>query len=193
MIKVEYLIFKEAKAELCADVDTFNNLLKTNATLKIENEKLTHENLEVGYRIQLGKIANTDKSFFHVEFQLNDPALDDNPALIDNFSSLLRAVRSSISLIMKSPIILWDDISLYYSKKAYPIIFEIENLMRQLITKFMLINAGVEWEKLSTPDDVQKSMNSNHKETTFLYNLDFIKLNDFLFSENYPEHKNALI
>ena len=47
MHKVEYLIINEKKQELCTSVETFNNLLKTNTDLKIDNEKLTYKNLEV--------------------------------------------------------------------------------------------------------------------------------------------------
>lgn len=118
-------------------------------------------------------------------FQLNDPAL------IEAFSDLLGAVRDSTALIMTLPIILWDDISLYYSQQAYPIIYEIENLMRQLITKFMLINAGLRWEKERTPEDVRKSINDKNKEPTVLYNVDYIQLSNFLFKEIPPDYKSA--
>ena len=110
---------------------------------------------------------------------------------------------------MKSPVILRDDISLYYSQKAYPIIFMTENLMRQLLTKFMLINAGFNWKKERTLDDVLKSVKEKNKEntsakavepnkepvneTTSLYHVDFIQLSKFLFSGDFPNHKSTLL
>lgn len=80
---------------------------------------------------------------------------------------------------------------MYYSQQAYPIIYEIENLMRQLITKFMLINAGLRWEKERTPEDVRKSINDKNKEPTVLYNVDYIQLSNFLFKEIPPDYKSA--
>jgi hypothetical protein len=65
--------------------------------------------------------------------------------------------------------------------------------MRKLITKFMHINVGIGWTEDRIPDDVQKSINSNNTDTTYLYNVDFIKLKDILLSESYAKDRDALI
>ncbi|HDM8167333.1 TPA: hypothetical protein P0E18_005195 [Vibrio harveyi] len=65
--------------------------------------------------------------------------------------------------------------------------------MRLLITKFMLTNVGLGWTKERVPTDVQQSINSNNSDANYLNNVDFIQLKNFLFSENYPNHKDSLI
>jgi len=65
--------------------------------------------------------------------------------------------------------------------------------MRKLITKFMHINVGIAWTEERIPDDVQKSINSNNNDSTYLYNVDFIKLKDILLSERFTKHGDALI
>ncbi|ELV8738233.1 hypothetical protein QNF08_004549, partial [Vibrio vulnificus] len=65
--------------------------------------------------------------------------------------------------------------------------------MRLLITKFMLTKIGLGWTKERVPTDVQQSINSNNTDANYLNNVDFIQLKNFLFSENYPNHKDSLI
>ena len=55
-------------------------------------------------------------------------------------TELLRNVKAVFSIITKAPQTLFDGISQHYATGIYPQIYEIENLMRKLITKFMLIN-----------------------------------------------------
>ncbi|OXL16969.1 hypothetical protein CAN34_13700 [Psychrobacter sp. DAB_AL32B] len=69
--------------------------------------------------------------------------------------------------------------------------------MRKLLTKFMLINVGVNWYKTDVPDDVANSIrtkdNNLKKDFTYFHNTDFIQLKNFLFSEEYISNKNKLI
>ena len=88
---------------------------------------------------------------------------------------------------------LYDGISQYYAEKAYPEIYEIENLMRKLITKFMLVNVGADWISDKVPDDVKNSINQDNKESTYLHNVDFIQLKNFLFSEKYTVSRDKLV
>nr|WP_262908843.1 HEPN domain-containing protein [Chryseobacterium turcicum] len=77
--------------------------------------------------------------------------------------------------------IIWDDISNYYSTKAYPEINKIENLLRKLITYFMISNFGQEWTEESIPLEVKNSIKNNRDKNNFLHNTDFIQLADYLF------------
>ncbi|MFG3826309.1 hypothetical protein ACGI6H_34825, partial [Escherichia coli] len=61
--------------------------------------------------------------------------------------------------------IIWDDISKYYSIQAYPLIHEIENLMRKLITKFMIHNVGLSWTKDSVPKEFSEALKKSEKNT----------------------------
>ena len=148
---------------------------------------MLYKKIEILYDLNFGKVKNTGETYFHLSFECNDNNR------IEEFTELLKSVKSILYIINKTPQTLYDGISLYYSNLAYPLIFEIENLMRKLITKFMLTNVGVNWIKDRIPDDVKNSINSSNKDLTYLHNIDFIQLKNFLFSEKYTAHKDHLI
>jgi uncharacterized protein YutE (UPF0331/DUF86 family) len=80
--------------------------------------------------------------------------------------------------------VLWDDVSFYYSEKAYPTIHEIENLMRKLITKFMLTIVGLGWTKEAIPEELKNSTRTQPAgNNNYLYETDFKDLSTFLFDE----------
>ncbi|MDG1606345.1 HEPN domain-containing protein, partial [Bacillus paranthracis] len=116
--------------------------------------------------------------FFYIKFQFGDINR------LKDFENLLSNIREIIFKTGNAPQILWDDISRYYSKEAYPLIFEVENLMRKLITKFMLTNVGMAWAKENIPAEVKDSVKGSKAETPdFLYKTDFIQLEKFLFKK----------
>ena len=66
--------------------------------------------------------------------------------------------------------------------------------MRKLITKFMLVNIGTEWENRNIPDAMKNGkikMKTNAKETGYLYQRDFIELSDYLFKA-YPMKRSSI-
>lgn len=186
LYKVEYLVLFDTNKTQCKTVTALKNLLQTDSELSIERNKVAFEKKTADLAVKIGKKDHNSHVYFNVilKYKEND---------LEWFSSLLRSIRGSLSLITKSTYVIWDDLSLHYSSQAYPLIFNIENLMRQLITKFMLTNIGLGWTKDRLPTDVQQSVNINNKDTNYLYNVDFIQLKNFLFSENYPNHKESLI
>lgn len=187
MLKIEYLVFIENQNIKSSNEKTFNHLLQSDPDITIVKDKLIFKNLQVIYFLESGKVKNTGESFFHLSIECDDYKR------IEEFSELLRAIKSVLHIINKSPQTLFDGISLYYSNLAYPLIFEIENLMRKLITKFMLTNVGINWVKDRVPDDVKNSISASNRDMTYLHNVDFIQLKKFLFSENYTAHKDNLI
>lgn len=184
--KVEYLIIVDKVNT--TTVQSLKNLIQSDDEIT-----LTKTHLKIGengfrYEIAKGDISVGDKStYFHLKFYC------DEPSGIEDFTVTLRRIRGRLSMINKAHFTLWDDISMYYSTKAYNKIYHIENLMRKLLTKFMLINLGMDWTSERIPSDVKNSINLNNKDINFLNNIDFIKLSDFLFSENYPTHKESVI
>lgn len=187
MLKLEYLIFIDNEGIKCNDEKSFNHLLQSNPEIEIKSKKIKYKDITVEYELTFGQIADTNRTYFHLSFNYDDI---EN---IEKYVSLLKAVKSVIHIITKSPQTLYDGISIYYSNLAFPIISDIENVMRKLITKFMLTKVGIDWIKERTPDDVKSSINSNNKDLTYLHNVDFIQLKNFLFSENYPVHKENLV
>jgi hypothetical protein len=187
MLTVEYLVFNDKKTIKSASTDSFNHLLQSDPQIEIQKNKLICSGLSVEYQIEMGNVGNSDNIYFHLKFRCADIKK------IEDFSKLLRAVKAVLHLTNKTPQTLYDGISHHYSQLAYPNISEVENLMRKLITKFMMINTGVEWTKDRVPEDVKKSINPENIDATYLHNVDFIQLKNFLFSENYPVHKENLV
>ncbi|HHT7153718.1 hypothetical protein BK718_01260 [Bacillus thuringiensis serovar andalousiensis] len=187
-LRVEYLIIVDTKNSFCSNEEAFNNLLKSNSDISIEGEKLRYNQVEVNYKVHTNRLENGNQRYFHIEFRFDDLSM------IEDFEDALRAVRDLLHKTNNKPQILWDDISFYYSNKAYPLIYEVENLMRKLITKFMLTNVGLGWAKENVPEEVKKSVRESKDETPdYLYKTDFIQLKDFLFEKYSPLSINKLI
>ena len=188
MIKVEYLVFIDSKNVKCTNIESFEHLLQSDPDIEIDKGKIVFKKeFKAKYSIHSGEIAETEKVYFHLKFSVN------KTTEIEKLTNLLKSVKSVFSIITKSPQTLFDGISQYYANKAYPTIYEIENLMRKLITKFMLINVGADWTVEKVPDDVKNSINKDNKDSTYLHNVDFIQLKNFLFSEKYTVSKENLI
>jgi len=110
---------------------------------------------------------------------------EDNLITFSKLTRLFKKISSESNL--GSTQIIWDDISKYYSIKAYPLIHEIENLMRKLITKFMIHNVGLSWTKDSVPKEFSEALKKSEKNTDYnehnlMYQVDFIELSDFIFN-----------
>ncbi len=183
-MKVEYLIIIDSSSAFCGNIQSFNNFLQSNSEIKIQGKRFKFKNLEIDYEIQEGLIKTDNHIYYHIKFNC------ENDATIDEFVELLRAVKNLLHKASdKKPQTLWDDISFYYANKSYPLIHEIENLMRKLITKFMLTNVGLGWTKEDIPNDLKIATktskdNKNTKDNyNYLYETDFIQLANFLFDE----------
>lgn len=183
---VDYLIVipTNPKKEdfICTDIDSFKNLLKVNSELVFEAERIGTKQVKVDYEIKMD--ANEEHKLFYLTLVCEIEASEDIEQKNNHFSQLTRHIKTAIYLLKDVELhTLWDDISFYYSQKSYPLIHQVENLMRKLITKFMVKNVGIFWSENSFPDGIkkenQRSKNRIGKENP-LYQLDFIHLADFL-------------
>jgi hypothetical protein len=176
MITVEYLFPFNTKDGLCKNISSFNSLLSSHSDISIKNNKITFRNSPYSYKITLDEVPNQDYSVFHVVFEISRTT--------EKFRDMLKAIKKTVGVHLKDDIqIIWDGIGFEWSKALYPKIYTIENSLRKLISKFMLINLGVGWHKSSVPKEVKTSIKApNFKENhTILYELDFIQLAHFLF------------
>jgi Apea-like HEPN len=173
-LTVEYFItFKDA-GQFCKDVKTFSNLIRSNADFNLRLSKLKYKTLELRISIQGGKVENKNQNYFLVNITLPQ---------IDKLFEFEKALKSFREIIFKADGIintLWDDVAFHYSQQAYPIIYEIENIMRKLITKFMLRKVGVDWADETLPKDVKEAIKRKNG-VDILHETDFIHLKDFLF------------
>jgi len=176
MIIVEYLFPFNTKDGLCKNISSFNSLLSAHSDISIKTNKITFKNSSYSYKITLDEVPNQHYSVFHVAFEISRTT--------EKFRDMLKAIRKTVGVHLKDDIqIIWDGIGFEWSKALYPRIYTIENSLRKLISKFMLINLGVGWHKSSVPKEVKTSIKApNFKENhTILYELDFIQLAHFLF------------
>ncbi|ELC8419651.1 hypothetical protein DMN31_04395 [Clostridium perfringens] len=187
---VEYLIKVEGNEGFCDSTESFNNLLKINSNIKIENNTIIYDRLNINFK---NLLYNVEKNIFDISFSINNDDIDK----INIFEKFLRCIKEILNKISPGEIqVLWDDISLYYSKKAYPIINDIETLMRKLLTKFMTIKVGENWDKENIPEKVAqsiKSKDSNKCSYGYFYNANFIDLSYFLFNGYRNKNTDNLI
>ncbi|HEV7378029.1 MAG TPA: hypothetical protein VGN95_25335 [Pyrinomonadaceae bacterium] len=187
-LTTEYLVIIEKDASpifyhLGGSVEGFNTLLQTDSNIKIAPSLIKYkDDLSVPYEIRPGKVEGKDQRYFHIKLSFNGEESD-----IDKFTTLLRAIRSTVKSSKGEMETLWDDVSLYYSNKSYPLIHNVENLMRKLITYFMLTNVGKEWVAETSPTSVKEAINKSKRQeyVNVLHQIDFNQLGDFLFKA-YP-------
>lgn len=180
----EYLIIVDKEASeafyhLCDNVDEFNKLLTSDSDISIKDNVIAYKsNLKANYHVKTNKVRGKPQRFFHVKI-----IYDGNEKDMDEYVKLLHSIRGIIHRSGGQPETLWDDVSLFYSQKSYLLIHKVENLMRKLITYFMLTNIGKEWVKQTSPgvvmDAIDKSKRKQYLDV--LYQIDFIHLGDFLF------------
>ncbi|EGQ7655181.1 hypothetical protein EM59_022860 [Vibrio parahaemolyticus] len=187
MYQIEYLVLADVNKTQCKTISALKSLLQADSNVSIDRNQITYKKHTAEIKIKAGK--NDDKSHLYFNIRLVCKLESE----LSEFSLMLKSIRKSLAFVAKTTYVVWDDLSLYYSNQAYPKLFEIENLMRLLITKFMLTKVGLGWTKERVPTDVQQSINSNNTDANYLHNVDFIQLKNFLFSENYPNHKESLI
>lgn len=195
MITVEYLLPFNTEDGICENIDSFKSLLTSNSNFKLQNSKIKFKGLSYNFIVTLYIVQDKDCSVYHVTFE--------NAELTDKFREMLKAFRKTVSLHLKDNIqIIWDGVSFEWSKELYPRIYQIENSLRKLISKFMMTKLGIGWHKSSIPKDVKESIKKeNYKPThSILYEVDFIQLANFLFkaysikdSSKLPEILSKLI
>lgn len=180
----EYLIIIEKNASealyhLCDNVKEFNKLLQTDADIAIAHNQIKHKNtIDFPYEIKHGNIEGKEQRFFHIKITFNS-----EEEKIDNYIELLRGIRIIVGGAKGQIETLRDDVSSFFANKSYPLIHDVENLMRKLITYFMLTNVGKEWVTEASPASFKEAIDkSKRKEyVDILHQIDFIQLGDFLF------------
>lgn len=185
-MKTEYLIPIDTQNGIAKTEQAFNYLLMSNANLKITGETVKFREASFRYKLQSNPIQKSDIVCYHltVENSVDKSEFNPNDQDMKVYLDMLKNIKSTVLKYTDSFEILWDDVSFCCSQKAYPQIYEIENLMRKLLTKFMLVNVGTKWEKENTPSKIGKSKNQDKEinvGNSLLYRLDFIELSTFLF------------
>lgn len=192
-MKTEYLLIK-TKKDFCSNKEQFKNLLLSNSRITIEDStiKLAQDSFTYGLIMQDVTWKNKHEVVFYLTIEAKSSGTEiDNDSIcaaLERFDIFLQRVNSECGNQFKINTI-WDDISIYYAKKLYPQMIEIENLLRKVIYRFMIKIAGSAWFDMTVPKEVKeaikKTEDKNHLEdaveTEQLYYADFIQLGAFFF------------
>jgi hypothetical protein len=194
-LKLEYLILATGDESFCNSKEAFINFLQIDSSISVNDQKISYRReingekiVDANFHLETGIVeAKREFSEFDIAklkreryFLLELKCDDEN--LLDEFSELGDKIKNISSRICPGSTrinTLWDDIGRTYAEKAYPLINEVENLMRKLISQFMLINVGMEWSKESIDDDLFNKIKSYDEEELYindLHKLDFIHL-----------------
>lgn len=178
--KVEFLIAVDRKEVFCNSINSLNNFLKSSEEITVSDNFIEYDSLKIEYEVQMGDIATENQRYFHIKLTSN------NKSEIEKFERFLKNIRTLLFKASSQQVqVLWDDLSYYYTNQAYPLIHEIENILRKLITKFMLTNVGLSWFKEASPQEVIDSIRNKSSKNSHnhIYEADFIQLSNFLFKE----------
>jgi hypothetical protein len=183
-ITIEYLAIFRRSDTFCDSSASFLQLLQVDSNIKVSRGDIKYQGERAcGIQLSDGQVADKRQRYFHLHFTWNcDP--DAAPQELERFTSLLKAVRSAVQQAGGETETLWDDLSAHYASKAYPLIHEIENLMRRLIVNFMLVTVGREWVDETLPKAVEDAVKSSKRKDylNVLHTVDFIHLGEFLFT-----------
>lgn len=182
-LTTEYLVIVEkGRSEgfynLLENNEAFNKFLTMGSGTTIEGTNIKSPNIECIYEVRSGIVSGKDQKFYQIRIGYKG---DENT--IEKYSDLLKTIRTVLQRQDLSPVTLRDDVSLFYLERAFPIISKIENLMRKLITYFMLTNVGKEWLSEASPKNVNQVIDKSKRKdyVNVLHSIDFIDLGDLLF------------
>lgn len=175
---VEYIYVIKSDEPLLRNEKDFCHFIQSCSDIKINNNSILFLNIAFKFEVSFFN-ANADKQrCLHLKLFLSNRADE------DNFKELLRLIKGMIHKVTQSPPeIVWDDIASHLCEKAYPKIHYSENLLRKLITTFMIRNIGLGWHKKSVSDEIHKTIRNNGNDSNYLYQLDFIQLSHLLFKK----------
>lgn len=202
---IEMIFILNSKSTIGRTPEAFIKVLEATDEMQVSGDFIIFENTKFNFSI-LEYGINKDSYFIKLELDnINDETL-----II--FSKLLRCFKKTAIVSNLGNIqLVWDDISKNYTIKAYPLIHEIENLLRKLITKFMFHNVGLTWIKNSIPEEFKQELektkkrkerdagqknssdNNINNEHNIMYQVDFIQLSTFLFDAYRELDINELI
>jgi hypothetical protein len=157
--------------------------LKIDGLITISGQKISYkrtikgkEVVSVKFWVDTDKVKNKQERYFLLALECQDESY------INEFAELCERIRNIAQRISPGQTTIntiWDDVGRIYAEKSYPLVNEVENLMRKLITKFMLITVGMDWSKDAIHPELFKKIEKFDEDEPYisdLYKLDFIHL-----------------
>lgn len=174
----------------CTSKKSFIEFLKVDSLIGVTGQKISYkrspkskEIASAKFRIETDLIKSKEERYFIIVLEaVAESGMDDFNELCDKVRSIVERISPGKTTINT----LWDDVGRMYAEKSYPLINEVENLMRRLIAKFMLITVGVNWSKDAIHPDLFKKIDNfsdDDPHVNDLFKLDFIHLKEVLFGK----------
>lgn len=183
---MEYLFIKKEN-EICTNRQAFKDLLKTNNQISFSGKHISICGKCYSYEITCTKIQESNQICFHMKLQNKEVE-------IETLSKADLLIKHTFSDLKDWKIVvLWDDVSMYYTKELYGPISLLENTARKVINLFMIKAVGSEWYKTYISSNLKEELVKLQKkkiddiESTdnIMLFADFIDITSFLF-EPYP-------
>jgi hypothetical protein len=189
-MKTELLIIFPDSESFCTDRDAFLKFLDVDAQIIIAEKNISFKKkgddkdvITARFHLDTDRVKSKNERYFLLTLDCQ------HESRVDDFNELCERVKTVCERISPNSTAintLWDDVGHIYAKKAYPFINEVENLMRRLIAKFMLITVGMSWSKDAIQPELLKKIENSDEGQPFLnelHKLDFIHLNQVLFEK----------
>lgn len=177
---IEHIYTVKSDEPLLSNEDGFYHFIQACHEINIDNKKILFLGSVFNSEVKIFNVNAAKQRCIHLKFSLSN--VNDE----DKFKKLLKLIKGMMCKVAEfPPEIVWDDMASNLCAKAYPKIHYSENLLRKLITTFMVFNIGFGWHKKSVPDEVHGTIKSNDKsnKNNYLYQLDFIQLSSLLFKK----------
>lgn len=190
-MKIEY-IFIKLKDDYCVSEEMFKNFLCGNNHIKFKESENTKSGLivfdgkDIKYSLESADVEKSDEMFFHFMVEVSGEGKT-QAQILEKLDLRVKEINEKNGSLFAINTI-WNDVSLYYGKKLYPEILEVENILRKIIYIFMLKTVGSKWIHVGTPKKFQNSINDviekdnktkNEIKTEWLTYADFITLGYF--------------
>lgn len=174
-MKIEYLIINEEKEEYSKTVESFKSLLLTSEIFKLKEDQLIVDSNDLKFHLEKHQVRTND-NIFYMCLEANEDQIDPLEKADDIIHRIIKHYKKyNITT-------LWDDISIHYGKKLYPIMNHIENQMRKLLYFFMVNALGKNWVKKATPKEIKEKIGMEPEMENYLHTISFNQLGKFFFS-----------
>lgn len=189
-MKTEFLILMPNDEAFCNSKKAFVDFLKIDSLISITGNTITFrkspkskDQVSAKFRVETDKVKSNNERYFLLILECNQQAnIDEFSELTDRLKTIAERISPGSTVVN----MLWDGVGRSYAEKAYPIINEVENLMRRLIAKFMLITVGMHWSRDAINSELSKKIEKFEDEDPYLndlHKLDFIHLSQVLFEK----------
>ena len=127
-MKTEYLISIEDKEKICKDEKSFANLLMINPDIKVNKHSIKFKEKSYAYENKKYIGKKSDFIYFHISISTeienlsSDQVTPEIDEQIRQYEELLSEIKNIIFKVAFKVQTIWDDVSFFYSKLAYPLI-----------------------------------------------------------------------